>query len=167
MKHHSAQFRSFPVNSNVNWIPERSLKHYHKLPFAPLDLNIPQDHISLATLGGIFSEAEELINQERGVTSAASSDHKLQTVKSKSSTVPFIVVPSPKNSNYYLCKCSTFSRYQICAHTITITEGNGSLFDYFVELKKKVKRPKQKGLTNAIESTLTQQKRGMKRNEIC
>lgn len=37
-----------------------------------------------------------------------------------------------------------------------------SLFDYFVELK--VKQPKQKGLTNAIEATLTQQEKVMKKN---
>lgn len=51
-------------------------------------------------------------------------------------------------------------------HTIATTEDNGSFFDYFVELKKKVKRLKQKELTNAIDSTLTQQEKGIKKNEI-
>ena len=88
LKYHSAQFQSFPVNPDANRIPEPSLKHYRKSPFTPLDLNIPEDHISLATLEGIFSKAEELINQEGGITSTASSDHKMRIVKSKSSTVP-------------------------------------------------------------------------------
>ena len=152
--------------SDANGIPEPSLKHYRKLPFTPLDLNISEDHTSLATLREIFSEAEELINQEGGVISAASSDHRMQTVKSKSSTVPFIIAPLPKNSNYYQCKCPTFSWYQICAYTIATAEDNGSLFDYYVEIKKKVKRPKQKRLTNAIESTLSQREKGMRKNEI-
>ena len=78
--------------SDANRIPEPSLKYYRKLLFTPLDLNISEDHTSLATLREIFSEAEELINREGGVTSAASSDHRMQTVKSKSSTVPFILL---------------------------------------------------------------------------
>ena len=166
LKHHFAQFRSFPVNYDANRIPEPSFKHYRKLPFTPLNLNIPEDHISLATLRGIFSEAEELINEEGGVTSAASSDHRMRTLKSKSSTVSLILAPLPKNPNYYQCKCPTFSWYQICVQTIATAEDNGSLFDYFVEIKKKVKRQKQKGLTNAIESTLIQREKEMKKNEI-
>ena len=97
LKHHSAQFRSFPVNSDTNRIPESSFKHYCKLAFTPLNLNVPEDHISVVTLGGIFSEAEELINQKGGITSTASSDHRMRTVKSKSSTVPFTVASLPKN----------------------------------------------------------------------
>ena len=90
----------------------------------------------------------------------------MRTVKSKSSTVPFIAAPLPKNPNYYQCKCPTFSWYQICVQTIATAEDNGSLFDYFVEIKKKVKRRKQKGLTNAIKSTLSQREKEVKKNEI-
>ena len=90
----------------------------------------------------------------------------MRTVKSKSSTVPFTVASLPKNRNYYLCKCPTFRKYQICTHTIALAKNNGSLFGYFVELKKKVKRTKKKGLTNTIESTLPQREKRMKKNEI-
>ena len=138
LKHHSDQFRSFLVNSDANRIPKPSIIR------STLDLNIPEDHVSLATLEGKFSEEEELINQGYGTTSAASSDYRMQTVKNKSSTVPFIVTPLTKNANYYQCKCPTFSLYQICAHVIATTENNGPLLDYVVEIKNKVKRSTQK-----------------------
>ena len=117
LKHHSTQFQNFPVNSDANRIPEISLKDYNKLSFTPLDLNIPEDHISLAALGGIFNEAEELINQEGGVTSVASSDHRMRAVKRKSSAVPFFIAPLPKDANYCQCKCLTFSLLSnMCTH---------------------------------------------------
>ena len=107
LKHYSAQFRSFPVNSDTNRIPESSLKHYCKLAFTPLNLNIPENHISVATLGGIFSEAEEVINQKGGITSTVSPNQclwKLQQkvlVKEKLPINPNFASPESIQHNVY------------------------------------------------------------------
>ena len=47
-----------------------------------------------------FSETENLLNEKRAITIAASADKKLRTVKEKTTDQPFIAAPISRNETF-------------------------------------------------------------------
>ena len=47
-----------------------------------------------------FSETENLLNEKRAITIAASADEKLGTVKEKTTDQPFIATPISRNETF-------------------------------------------------------------------
>lgn len=136
------------------------------LPISFEELNL-SGVIPNETLRNIFKEAENLINMKDGITSAATNDARVRTVKNSNSNYPLIVAPNKKNRNVLECKCKTYTWYNLCAHTIAVACDIKISFDFFVEVKKKLNlKAKKRGLTKALEKDLTDKERGMKLDEI-
>ena len=94
----------------------------------------------------IFIEAEEIANSPKGVTTAASSDERMRTVRSSTSDQPLIVSPNPKNRNLLQCKCKTNVCHLIYENALAFALNLGITFDFLVEVKKKtLTNPKSKG----------------------
>ena len=137
-----------------------------RIPISHHELNLG-GMIPDETLDNMFHEAENLLNTPDGVTTAASNDDRLRTVKNSNSNYPLIVAPNKKNRNLLECKCKTYTWYNLCAHTVAAACDINMTFDYFVEVKKKLSsKGKKRGLTSSITANLSSKEMGMKPDEI-
>ena len=69
-----------------------------KLPISLEELKF-EEMIPRETLEKMFKDAERLLNVRDGVTTAASNDDRIRTVKNINSSYPLIVTPNKKNRN--------------------------------------------------------------------
>ena len=97
----------------------------------PSKLSIGADKSGLnlhkEVLSGIWEKAEKLINMERGLQHAASSDSSARSVQSFSSPVPHFV--TSKESGQFMCdpQCPQWESLKICSHTVAVAEKMGRL----------------------------------------
>lgn len=135
-----------------------------EIPISAEELDISTDKIPKDTLKKIFQQAVDILSDEKGITTAASADPRMQTVKSLTSTTPHIISPSSRNRDLLECKCKTHTWFLICEHTIAVAVNLNMCFAYFVQVKKKIMQSKaRRGLTAAIETDLTI---GLKKDQI-
>ena len=88
-----------------------------------------------------------------GVTTAASNDDKVRTVKNINSSSPLMVASKKKNRNILQCKCKGYTWYNLCFHTVAVECDTGISFDFFSEIKKKINlKGKKRGLPNFLYS---------------
>ena len=97
----------------------------------PSKLSIGADDSGLnlhkEVLSGMWEKAEKLINMERGLQHAASSDNSAWSVQSFSSPVPHFV--TSKESGQFMCdpQCPQWASLKICSHTLAVAEKMGQL----------------------------------------
>ena len=109
----------------------------------------------------MFKDTESLLNVRDGVTTAASDDYRIRTMKNVDSCYPLIVAPNKKNRNILECKCKSYTWYNLCSHTVVVECETGTSFDFFSYLKGK-----KRGLTKTLEFDITDKEKGMKQDEI-
>lgn len=99
----------------------------NKLSIAVEDsgLNIHKD-----VLSGMWEKVEKLINMERGLQPAASSDNSAWSVQSFSSLVPHFV--TSQGNGQFLCdaQCPQWVNMKICSHTLAVAEKIGQLSSF-------------------------------------
>jgi hypothetical protein len=85
-------------------------------------LNLHKEVVS-----GIWEKAEKLVNMERGLQPAASSDSSAWSVQSFSSPIPHFV--TSKESGQFMCdpRCPQWESLKICSHTVAVAEKIGKL----------------------------------------
>ena len=115
----------------------------------------------------MFKDRESLLNVRDGVTTAASDDYRIRTMKNVDSCYPLIIAPNKKNRNILECKCKSYTWYNLCSHTVAVECETGTSFDFFSEIKKKIYlKGKKRGLTKTLEFDITDKEKGMKQDEI-
>jgi len=144
-------------------------KRHKKMPFLPSDFklterfSIPADCVS-----EIFENAKKLLDETGAVRTAASSDSRTRSVKNGNLVHPLIDSPAPKNRNLLICSCQNHHLFDFCQHSLAASADNNICFEYMTEvvkkfeLKKKNKKP-MASLTNALNSTLTINQKGKKK----
>ena len=119
-----------------------------KIPVSAVELDLPTEKVPKEILLDIFEKAEMILADKNGITTAASADPRMRTVKSATSALPHIITPSSKNIDLQECKCKTHAWYLICEHTISVAVNLSMCFAYFVQVKKKIAQSKtRRGLT--------------------
>ena len=108
------------------------------IPVTAEELSIPEEKLRFDILLEIFIKADEIAKSPNGVTTAASSDERMRTVRSSTSDQPLIISPNPRNRNLPQCKCKTNVWYLICEHALATVLNLGIAFDFLVEVKKKI-----------------------------
>ena len=86
-----------------------SLTTRKKLPISFEELKF-EEMTPRETLEKMFKDGESLLNVSDSVTTAASNEDRVRTVKNINSSYPLIVVPNKKNRNILECKCKSVSR---------------------------------------------------------
>ena len=78
-------------------------------------------------LQAMWEKAEKLLNDERGLQPATSSDPNAWSVQSASSAVPHFV--TSKEDGQFLCDthCPQWVSSKICSHTLAVDERCGKL----------------------------------------
>ena len=137
------------------------------IPATAEELSISEEKLRLDILREIFIKAEEIANSPNGVTTAASSDERMRTVKSSTSDQPLIISPNPRNRNLLQCKCKTSMWHLICKHALAAAFNLGITFYYLVEVKKKILTSrKSKGFTKAVNMNSSITEKGLKKSQI-
>ena len=95
------------------------------------------DNVPKTTILAIFSKAESLLNEKRGINKGASTDERLTIVKDKTSVQLFIVALTGRNRDVLTCKCKTFLRYNFCNHSVSVACELNIWLAYFVVVRKK------------------------------
>ena len=122
---HSKQSQSSPCEHQVSGASSSYLP-------PPSKLSIGADESSLnlhkQVLNGIWEKVEKLINMERGLQRAASSDSSAWSVQSFSSH--FV---TSKESGQFMCdpQCPQWESLKICSHTVAVAEKMGRLSPFF------------------------------------
>ena len=137
-----------------------------KLPISFEELKL-EEMIPRQTLEKMFKDAESLLNVRDGVTTAASNDDRVRTVKNINSSYKLIVAPNKKKRNILKCKCKSYTWYNVCSLTVAVACDAGISFHFFSEIKKKINfKGNKRGLTKALKFDLTEKEKGMKQDEI-
>ena len=114
----------------------------------------------------IFIKADEIANSPNGVTTAASSDERMRTVRSSTSDQPLTTSLNPRNRNLLQCKCKTNVWHLICEHALAAALNLWITFDYLVEVKKKILTSrKSKGFTKAVNMNPSIKEKGLKKSQ--
>ena len=113
----------------------KNLPEWKKVPMISSGLDI--DNVPKTTILAIFSKAESLLNEKRGINKGASTDERLTIVKDKTSVQLFIVALTGRNRDVLTCKCKTFLRYNFCNHSVSVACELNIWLAYFVVVRKK------------------------------
>ena len=91
------------------------------------------------TLEKMFKDAENLLNVRNSITTAASNDNRIWTVKNMNSSYPQIVASNKKKRNIVESKWKSYMWYSLWPHTVAITCDTGISFDFFSENQNEIK----------------------------
>ena len=117
--------QSVGIASPSHLSQSRSSKHPTHLSISSSESGITSLHQSM--LQPMWEKAEKLLNDERGLQPAASSDPNAWSVQSASSTVPHFV--TSKEDGQFLCDthCPQWISSKICSHTLAVAQRCGKL----------------------------------------
>ena len=108
-----------------------------------------------------------ILADKNGIMTAAAADPRMITVKSATSALPHIILPSSKHRELLEYQCRTKTWYLICEHTISVSANFSMRFDYFVQVKKTIARGKtRRGLTATLQSDLSISQTGLKKYQL-
>ncbi len=136
------------------------------------DLQIPDAIMCQDSLEKIFRDAEAILHEKDLTADIPSTDPLIKAVRNEAGIEPLIVKPQKKIKNIFECTCKVYSSLRvICHHSLAVSQVNGKLLEYLMEVKRSVtasakQLPQLPNVTAGMNKGLPIELQGMKKNKV-